>query len=449
MSRRPAHRFIETVGAPRDPEGLYRAMVHHLEALAVKGYTEASCYNSERYIRDFIAWCESRGLSRPGQITDSILEAYQRSLHYYRQKNGAPLSSYSQRAKLSPLKTFFKWLARQGEIGANPASDLDLPRMLQRLPRHVLSIEEVERILTLPNIDSPLGLRDRAMMEVLYSTGMRRMELAHLELSDIDFGRGCVLIRLGKGKKDRLIPLGERAACWVRRYLDNARPGLAGNERELTLFLSRDGEPLNLAWLSCNVAAYVRRGAAPKHGGCHLFRHTMATLMLEGGADLRYIQAMLGHAQLSTTQIYTQVALHQLLAIHATTHPGANLANRQHAQPGDPAAVATLSAPLDAKANEEAASESPGQPLRRNIREFSMVKTNAQRQAKYRHRHLAAEGGDAERLNFLIALPAKRKLEHLAAYYGVTQRAMLEQVLQEAERALLDRLQAAGQSVGD
>lgn len=355
MSRRPQHRFTEAVGDPRDPEGLYRAMLRHLEALAIKGYTEASRYNAERYLRDFIVWCDLRSLTRPSQITHAVLEAYQRALHYYRQKNGAPLSAYSQRAKLSPLKTFFKWLARQGEIGANPASELDLPRMPRRLPRHVLSVEEAERVLGLPDTGTPLGLRDRAMMEVLYSTGMRRMELAHLEVSDVDFERGCVLIRLGKGRKDRLIPLGERAGAWVRRYLENGRPALAWDEREAALFLSREGEAMNLAWLSSIVAAYVTRAAAPKHGGCHLFRHTMATLMLEGGADLRYIQAMLGHAELSTTQIYTQVAVRQLMAIHAATHPGAQLAVKPEKSRADPAEVEALLAALDAEADEEAA----------------------------------------------------------------------------------------------
>lgn len=353
MSRRAPARFTQPVGDPHDPAGLYQAMQRHIEALAIKGYTPASRYNAERYLRDFIAWCEVRSLARPGQITAAILEAYQRSLFYYRQKNGEPLSVYSQRAKLSPLKTFFKWLARQGEIGANPASELDLPRQPRRLPRHVLSVAEVERILGLPEVHTPLGLRDRAMLEVLYATGMRRMELAQLEVADVDFARGSVLIRQGKGRKDRLIPLGQRAGVWVQRYLEEGRPALVWQVREPTLFLSREGEPLNLAWLSSTVAAYVARGAAPKRGGCHLFRHTMATLMLEGGADLRYIQAMLGHAELSTTQIYTQVAVRQLMAIHAATHPGATLKARGQSDAAEAEALEELLAALEAEAHED------------------------------------------------------------------------------------------------
>jgi integrase/recombinase XerD len=161
------------------------------------------------------------------------------------------------------------------------------------------------------------------MMEVLYATGMRRNELARLELGDIEAERGVVLIREGKGGKDRLLPLGERALHWVRQYLERARPALAWNADDKTLFLGNEGKPLHPMWLSTIIARRVDAVELGKRGSCHLFRHTMATLMLEGGADIRFIQAMLGHAELSTTQIYTQVAIRQLQQVHAMTHPGA------------------------------------------------------------------------------------------------------------------------------
>jgi integrase/recombinase XerD len=180
-------------------------------------------------------------------------------------------------------------------------------------------------VLALADTTTPVGMRDRTMMEVLYATGMRRMELARLALGDIDAERGVVMIVEGKGGKDRLIPMGERALHWVDRYLQEARPQLAWNQTEATVFLGREGHPMNPMWLSTTVARYVERAQLGKKGGCHLFRHTMATLMLEGGADIRFIQAMLGHAELSTTQIYTQVAIRQLQKVHASTHPGAAL----------------------------------------------------------------------------------------------------------------------------
>jgi len=165
-------------------------------------------------------------------------------------------------------------------------------------------------------------------MEVLYATGMRRMELAHLELGDIDASKGVVLIREGKGRKDRLIPIGERALHWVQQYLERGRELLVWNTQDQTLFLGKEGLPLSALWLSRVVAQYVEKAALGKHGGCHLFRHTMATLMLENGADIRFIQAMLGHAEISTTQIYAQVAIRQLQRVHALTHPGANMRAR-------------------------------------------------------------------------------------------------------------------------
>lgn len=318
-------KYAQVVGDPKDAMGLHAAMRRFIEHKAVLGSTEAGLFSAERYIRDFIIWADERSVTHPQHVSRPVLERYQRWLHHYRKKDGAPLSIASQRAKLVPLRAWFKWLTRTGEIPANPASDLDLPRKMKRLPRAVLTQREVEQVLALADTTTPVGMRDRAMMEVLYATGMRRMELARLALGDIDAERGVVLIREGKGGKDRLIPMGERALHWVDRYLQEARPQLAWDQAEATVFLGREGHAMNPMWLSTTVARYVERAELGKKGGCHLFRHTMATLMLEGGADIRFIQAMLGHAELSTTQIYTQVAIRQLQKVHASTHPGAAL----------------------------------------------------------------------------------------------------------------------------
>jgi DNA primase catalytic core len=170
-------------------------------------------------------------------------------------------------------------------------------------------------------IHDPLGLRDRALMETLYSTGMRRLELANLKLYDLDTERGTVTIRQGKGKKDRMIPIGERAAAWVEKYVREARPKLVVEPDDHTVFLSNAGEPFCLDHLSDLVREHVDAANIGKRGACHMFRHVMATLMLDNGADIRYIQEMLGHADLKTTQIYTQVSIRQLKRIHAATHP--------------------------------------------------------------------------------------------------------------------------------
>jgi integrase/recombinase XerD len=193
--------------------------------------------------------------------------------------------------------------------------------MEHRLPKTVLTVGEMEQVLAQPDVSDPLGLRDRALMETLYSTGMRRLELANLKLYDLDTERGTVTIRQGKGKKDRVIPIGERAAAWIEKYLRESRPQLVVEPDDHTVFLSNAGEPFSLDHLSALVRTHVDAANIGKRGACHMFRHCMATLMLENGADIRYIQQMLGHADIKTTQIYTQVSIRQLQRIHAATHP--------------------------------------------------------------------------------------------------------------------------------
>ncbi|MGH9022434.1 MAG: tyrosine-type recombinase/integrase, partial [Acidimicrobiia bacterium] len=241
------------------------------------------------------------------------------------------------------------------------ASDLELPKVDQRLPRAVLTIGETERVLALPDLETPFGVRDRAMLEVLYSTGIRRQELIALTIWDLDPERGLLTVRKGKGRKDRVVPAGERAISWIARYSTQARPRLVVPPDAGVLFLTKEGLDFTPDHLSGLVTRYVERANLGKHGSCHLFRHTMATLMLEGGADIRYIQAMLGHAELSSTQLYTQVAVGTLKAVHAACHPGATLGphrrSADHPALGngrdDPDDLDGLLAALDHEATEE------------------------------------------------------------------------------------------------
>jgi integrase/recombinase XerD len=313
------------IGDPNDPDGLVAYLRRYLDWLQINNYSEATVKGREHYLGVFILWCDARSLKRPHQITKPILERYQRHLYLHRKKDGEPLSFRSQHTHLVPVRAWFKWLTRHNHILYNPASELELPRLEKRLPKHVLTLAEAETVLNRPDIDDPLGIRDRAILETLYSTGMRRMELIGLKLYDIDIDRGTVMIRQGKGKKDRMIPIGERALAWIDKYLTEVRPELVAGLDEGVLFLTNLSEPFTPNRLTQLVRNYVNQAELGKSGACHLFRHTMATLMLEHGADIRYIQEMLGHADVSTTQIYTQVSIRQLKAIHSATHPGAKL----------------------------------------------------------------------------------------------------------------------------
>jgi len=216
-------------------------------------------------------------------------------------------------------------------LPANPAADLDLPKLEKRLPRHVLNAREAELVLGQADVLTATGLRDRAMMEVLYSTGIRRMELCGLKLYDLDADRRLVFVRLGKGKKDRMVPIGERALAWTNKYLEEARPGLSCAKSDESLFLTNLGEAFTPNRFTQMVRGYVNAADIGKTGSCHLFRHACATHMHENGADIRMIQAMLGHAKLETTQIYTHLSIKQLQEVHAATHPAARIGKREKA----------------------------------------------------------------------------------------------------------------------
>ena len=243
-----------------------------------------------------------------------------------------------------PVRALFRWLVRQNVLLSNPASELELPRAEKRLPKHVLTVSEAESVLAMPNVSTATGMRDRAILETFYSTGMRRMELVGLSIFDLDAERGTVMVRQGKGKKDRMVPIGERAIAWVDKYVRDVRPNMVTNANETALFLTHLGEPFSPDRMTQLVREYVDAAEVGKRGSCHLFRHTMATLMLENGADIRFIQEMLGHAELSTTQIYTQVSIRRLKAIHAATHPGAKLGRRRELATNENGDVVTTGA---------------------------------------------------------------------------------------------------------
>ena len=221
------------------------------------------------------------------------------------------------------VRAWFKWLARNNHVLYNPAADIELSRTEHRLPKCVLTASEAEQVINQTDISTRLGIRDRAILETFYSTGMRRMELMHLRPCDIDMERGTVVIRQGKGKKDRMIPIGDRALAWIERYQIEVRPGLlVGDSAGDVLFLTHLGKPFSPDQMSALVGQYVAAAGIGKEGSCHLLRHTMATVMLENGAGIRYIQAMLGHAKLETTQIYTRVSIRKLKEVHHGHPPG-------------------------------------------------------------------------------------------------------------------------------
>ena len=333
----------------------------HLESLLVKQYSEQTVETRRTQLTFFVQWLRERGIEEPVDVTRPVLERYQRYLFHYRKSNGEPMSFRTQHARLVPLRVWFRWMTRQNHILHNPASELELPRRGHHLPKHVLNIQEIEQVLLQPDIADPIGLRDRAMLETMYSTGIRRMEVAGLKLFDLDLEGGTLLVRQGKGRKDRIVPIGERAAAWVTKYLNEARPQLVSEPDDCAVFLTNAGEEISLHHVSVLVRDYVDKAKIGKTGSSHLLRHTMATLMLEGGADIRFIQQMLGHASLAATELYTHVSIRMLKQVHAATHPAAHLEKKKPSSQteSDQAARAELLAELDAEAQSEEDEEKP------------------------------------------------------------------------------------------
>lgn len=321
MKRRRRQRKAPPAAYPIAGNSITPYLNRFLEASAAMGLSEATVEIRRRMLSRFILWCGERDLDRPQDITRPILERYRRYLYHYRKANGEPLSFATQQQRLVPIKAFFQWLTKENYLLYNPASELELPKVHRRLPKQLLTAAEVERILNQTLLHGELGIRDRAIIETLYSTGLRRAELANLKLYDVDTRNGTLMVREGKGKKDRMVPIGQRAGHWIERYRDEVRPSLVVEPDAGYLFLHETGEPFRHNRLTDLVKKYIQAAGVNKPGACHIFRHTMATLMLDNGADIRFIQAMLGHRNLSTTQIYTQVSIAKLKEIHALTHP--------------------------------------------------------------------------------------------------------------------------------
>jgi integrase/recombinase XerD len=297
----------------------------YLEWMEIHNYAATTVENRRRYLGYFHAYASDAGIRDAGAVTYELVVAYQETLHAYRKVDGSRLSVATQVQRLIPITQFFSWLRREQRIIQNPAADMLMPRPDRQLPEATLSHDEMDRLMGVPDVTKPLGLRDRAMLEVFYSSALRRSELIALRLRDVDFERGTVFVYRGTGGKDRHVPVGERALFWLRLYLGIVRPLFVAGESTEILFLSSVGTPVCADWLCRRVRAYLGRAGVTKRGSCHLLRHSVATLMLEGGADIRYVAEMLGHARLETTQRYTRVSIDRLRTVHSTCHPAAGL----------------------------------------------------------------------------------------------------------------------------
>lgn len=299
-----------------------------LQAMRMRGCSQRTIAHWHFVITRFIDWCAQRGVDRVEEVTPELVAAYRRALFHYRNlRTGLPLKFDTQAHYLTPVRRWFVWLVAAGVVQSDPACDVELPKGEYRLPTSVLSADQVETLLNQTNVSTLAGLRDRAMLETLYSSGIRCGELVGLDVYDVDRTREVLVIRRGKGGKDRVVPVGTRALSWIDKWLIDVRPRWVSHSSAAALFVSGNGRRLGPNYVSNRVKSYLTRAGIAFRGSCHLLRHSAATLMMENGADLRSLQEYLGHARINTTQIYTHVSIQRLQEVHRKTHP---------ARPNDP-----------------------------------------------------------------------------------------------------------------
>jgi len=271
-------------------------------------------------LRVFLAWLDGRGVALADVRTQDLL-AYQTDTYAARKKDGRPYSTSLQVNRITAVKGFFRFLYRRGFLLHDPAAAVEYPRAEQRLPRAILTRQEARRLVEAPETRSPAGLRDRAILETLYGTGIRVSELRKLTLQDVDTEERLLRVVMGKGGKDRNLPLTRAAAAAIEAYLLLGRPKLRGAKHSAVLFLAPRGGVLHASTANDIVHAWAKQAGIKHAVTCHSLRHSVATHLLKGGADIRHIQTLLGHASLQATERYTRVEVSDLMEVIRRAHP--------------------------------------------------------------------------------------------------------------------------------
>lgn len=306
------------------PEALLN---EYAQSMAAQGYSPSTTEVYQKHIRVFLGWLKKeKGLLRIQDINREILRDFQSKLYQEKRKrDGKPLGLGTRARVLIALKHFFKFLLKRSFLVYNPACDLELPRLRKDTLKQTLKEQEIKKMLEVPkNRYEGIDLRDKAILELLYSTGIRNTEARMLKVQDLDLERQEVRILNGKGyfgKKERLLPLGRKASLALEDYLTQIRPKFLKKKSSSILFVTKSGRPLKINLLNQIVKRLARLAGIKKKVFPHILRHSFATHLLRHGADIRHVQAMLGHASLDSTQVYTHVEISDLKRVHKKTHP--------------------------------------------------------------------------------------------------------------------------------
>lgn len=299
-----------------------------LEELQIRNYSERTITDYGYHLNLWQKFLERKRMTGLSQVTDATIADFQRWLFYLPTRHGAARGVLNQNTVLAALKGFFRFLKAEGLIARDPAAALAYARQPSSLPRNVLTPEEANRILDQVDTTTPLGRRDRAILEVFYATGIRKEELRGVVLSDVDLEQGLVRITLGKGARDRVVPLGTKAARALNDYLQRGRPQLLGQGHTDRLFVSYRGHPLDPHTLGELVKKHAQSAHVKKLVTPHVWRHTCATHLVQNHASLRHVQDLLGHRSVSTTERYLRLTITDLKEAHAKFHP-----REQHDKP--------------------------------------------------------------------------------------------------------------------
>lgn len=297
---------------------------YYLWLCEVRGDSPDTIVNKSAGLEKFNEWCATQGVYDIDQIDLDLMDDYMQHLNRYRKPlDGKPMTVASKRGYLTYVKTFVEKLHAKGLLTTNTLEHIELPKIGRPLPKAVFSQSEIQKILNQSLVFGFTGLRDRAILETFFATGIRRTELTNLDIEDVDLNEQQVRIRKGKGDRERIVPISNRGCEWIAFYLSKVRPRISFIASGSALFLANNGKRYKPNKLSDMVSRYVKLAGIKRAGSCYLFRHATATTMLDNGADLRHVQEMLGHADISTTQIYTHVSRSKLTEVYGKSHPSA------------------------------------------------------------------------------------------------------------------------------
>ncbi len=305
------------------PEPFRSAIRAYIADCEAANFSQWTVYQYVESLCAFFSWLKTAapGVKHFNDVTRPILSDYQMNLYQKEKKRGGKYAAATQHGRLSSVLRFFTWLQQNEKILINPGSTIQLPKVPKRLPRNILSQREINKLLKAPDITTHLGLRNRAMLETLYSTGIRNMELRNLTLADINAADSWLTIRQGKGSKDRVVPLGKAALHFIELYLERTRPYFAGKKNIDILFVTQHGEKLHHDTVNQIIEHAAKKAKIKRNVSAHAIRHTCATLMLKGRASIRHIQELLGHESLASTERYTKVEITDLKKVHERCHP--------------------------------------------------------------------------------------------------------------------------------